>query len=303
MTPIAELGKVLVIYGGTSAERAISLESGEAVLGALQSQGIEAQGLDLAKGLSALLESDFDRAFIALHGRGGEDGSIQGMLELMGKPYTGSRVMASAVAMDKVSTKRIWQGLGLPTPNFAQCRSGEKHDALKDQVAFPVMVKPAHEGSSIGMSRVDRAEDLDLALAEAEKYDGEVFVEQFVTGREYTVGILGEEALPVIGLSTPHRFFDYDAKYQATDTDYQLPSGLSAELEVALQRLALEAYQALGCEGWGRVDLMLDTDGRPWLLEVNTIPGMTSHSLVPMAAQALGMDFEALVRRILELSE
>ncbi len=299
---VSRFGRVAVIYGGTSAEREVSLESGQAVLDALNAAGVDAIGIDLAEGLSVLLEASFDRAFIALHGRGGEDGCLQGALELIGKPYTGSGVMASAIAMDKITTKQIWKAKGLPTPTFMSCPSDAAVETVLKNVGVPAMVKPAREGSSIGMSRVDRAEDLPVALASARDFDGDVLVEAFVSGREFTVAILGERALPVIGLSTPHRFFDYEAKYKAEDTRYRIPSGLDESLEKEIQSLSLAAYQAIGCEGWGRVDLMLDAQNQPWLLEVNTIPGMTSHSLVPMAAKSVGIDFQALVLEILEQS-
>jgi D-alanine-D-alanine ligase len=295
-------GKVAVIYGGESAEREVSLESGAAVLGALQVAGVNAFGIDLRDGLGRLVETDFDRAFIALHGRGGEDGALQGALELMGKPYTGSGIMASAVAMDKQCSKRIWQAQGLPTPDFATIASLEALHVAGQQLGFPLMIKPAHEGSSIGMSKVDSAEGLEAAYQLAQQFDGEIFAEAYIKGREFTCAILGDMALPVIGLSTPHLFFDYDAKYKAADTNYLLPCGLSAEKESETRVVSLQAYRALGCKGWARADLMMDSNERLWLLEINTVPGMTSHSLVPMAARAAGMDFTALVLRILELS-
>lgn len=295
-------GRVAVIYGGTSAEREVSLESGTSVLKALQAAGVDAFGIDLKDGLKALLETPFDRAFIALHGRGGEDGALQGALELMGKPYTGSGILASAVGMDKTSTKRIWLAQGLPTPEFATIETLQDLEMAAERFGFPLMIKPAHEGSSIGMSKVESAKDLAPAFSLARQFDGDILAETFIKGREFTCAILGDQALPVIGLSTPHVFFDYDAKYKAADTRYQLPCGLSASEESACQALSLKAYQALGCKGWARVDLMMDEQGRFWLLEINTVPGMTSHSLVPMAAKAAGLDFGALVCRILELS-
>lgn len=295
-------GRVAVIYGGTSAEREVSLESGTSVLKALQAAGVDAFGIDLKDGVKSLLETPFDRAFIALHGRGGEDGALQGALELMGKPYTGSGILASAVGMNKTSTKRIWLAQGLPTPEFATIETLQDLENAAERFGFPLMIKPAHEGSSIGMSKVSAAKDLAPAFSLARQFDGDMLAETFIKGREFTCAILGDQALPVIGLSTPHVFFDYDAKYKAADTHYQLPCGLSASEEAACQALSLKAYQALGCKGWARVDLMMDEQGRFWLLEINTVPGMTSHSLVPMAAKAAGLDFGALVSRILELS-
>ncbi len=303
MTSIRErFGRVAVIYGGTSAEREVSLESGTAVLRALEAQGVDAFGIDLQQGLKALANAEFDRAFIALHGRGGEDGAVQGALELLGKPYTGSGILASAVAMDKHSTKRIWQAQGLPTPEFAAVQSRQELRDAATRLGFPLMVKPSHEGSSIGMSKVDDAGGLDVAFDLASRFDGEILAEAYIKGNEYTCAILGDRALPVIGLSTPHLFFDYDAKYKAADTNYLLPCGLEPAKEAEIRDLALRAHRALGCSGWARVDLMMDARQSPWLLEINTVPGMTSHSLVPMAARAEGMDFNALVVTILESS-
>ena len=295
-----DFGRVAVLMGGMSAEREISLISGRAVLEGLSSRGVDAVGVDVQGSgvLAQLTDGGFDRVFIVLHGRGGEDGVIQGALELLGLPYTGSGVMGSAIGMDKFRTKLVWQGMGLPTPGFVVLRC---EDDLKtaQELGFPLMVKPAHEGSSIGLTRADSAAALRDAWATAREYDGDVLAERWITGAEYTVGILGDEALPVIRLETPHEFYDYDAKYFADDTRYLIPCGLDSEREAAVQALALKAFAAVGARGWGRVDLMLDDEGRYWLIEINTVPGMTGHSLVPMAAKARGIEFAELVWRIL----
>src|SRR5690606_6641137 len=282
--------------GGRSAERAVSLKSGRAVHDALRSIGVLAELVDPSEHKVEVLRC-FDVCFIALHGRGGEDGVIQGVLEHLGVQYTGSGVMASAIGMDKVKTKMIWRAAGLPTPDFYV--AGQPMTEL----SFPLMVKPAHEGSSIGMRKVDDAEQLADAIAEAEKFDTEVLVEQWIHGAEFTVAILDGEALPAIRLETPNRFYDYEAKYEANTTRYLCPCGLDAEQEKALQVLALEAFNQIGCRGWGRVDVMQDEQGRFYLLEVNTVPGMTDHSLVPMAAKAAGRDFPQLVAEILLAAE
>ncbi len=296
-----KFGRVAVLMGGFSSERDVSLNSGQAVLEALCRQGVDAVKLDpKVDGLQSLFEGQFDRAFIVLHGRGGEDGSMQGFLETLGLPYTGSGVMASAIGMDKLRTKLIWQSAGLPTPNFRILRQAELSQALLDEIGPAVMVKPAHEGSSIGMRRADSLEQLREALTEAQRYDDLVFAEQWIEGQEYTISFLNGRALPVIGLKTDQAFYDYEAKYIRNDTQYLLPSGLGAEEEKQLQALALKAFDFVGCRGWGRVDVMRDGQGRFWLLEVNTVPGMTDHSLVPMAAKAAGIDFDSLVVQILE---
>ncbi|OYY73451.1 MAG: D-alanine--D-alanine ligase [Gammaproteobacteria bacterium 28-57-27] len=298
----ADFGRVAVLLGGTSAEREVSLKSGRAVLEALLSKGVDAHAVDACVHVVEHLKAGgYDRAFIALHGRGGEDGVIQGALELIGLPYTGSGVLASALGMDKLRTKQLWLGAGLPTPAFRVLHSADDAVSAGRELALPLMVKPALEGSSIGMSKVHRAEDLPAAFAQASGF-GPVLAEQFIHGEEYTVAILGEQALPPIRLETPHDFYDFDAKYLANDTRYLCPCGLSPEDEATLQRLALDAFRAVGAEGWGRVDVMRDADGQFWLLEINTVPGMTDHSLVPMAARATGMDFAELVWRILSLS-
>jgi len=296
---IANFGKVAVLLGGRSAEREVSLKSGHAVLAALQSSGVDAHAFDPAE--HELVElKDFDRVFITLHGRFGEDGTIQGALELMGVPYTGSGVLASALAMDKWRTKLVWQAAGVPTPRYALLTAHSNFDQVAGELGLPLMVKPASEGSSIGMSKVTRAEDLKPAYALAAKYDRLVLAEQFVAGVEYTAAILGDKALPLIRLETPHTFYDYNAKYIANDTRYICPCELAPQAERALQSLALKAFELLGCRGWGRADLIVDEGGTPYFLELNTSPGMTDHSLVPMAARQAGLSFEQLVLRILE---
>ena len=295
-------GKVAVLMGGRSAERAISLKSGMAVLQALQSSGVDAHGLDAADAnlASALAGNGYERVFIALHGRGGEDGVMQGMLEVLGLPYTGSGVLGSALGMDKLRTKQVWNSAGIPTPPFTPLRDAGAVEALRDTLGYPVIVKPAHEGSSIGISKVAAAEQLRAAWDLARRYDDEVFAEQWITGREYTAGILGHETLPLIRLETPNAFYDYAAKYEANTTRYLIPCGLEPAREAALQAQALTAFRAVGASGWGRVDFLLDEADRPWFIEVNTIPGLTDHSLVPMAARASGLDFTQLVCRILD---
>ncbi len=298
----ADFGRVAVLFGGQSAEREVSLVSGRAVLEGLLRRGVDAHGIDVGPDILGRLEQGrFDRAFVVLHGRGGEDGVIQGALELLGIPYTGSGVAGSALGMDKLRCKWLWQGLGLPTPPFVTVRQ-EADLAAAGRLEFPLMVKPAHEGSSIGMARVETPDQLREAWRAAAVYDPEVFAESWVTGEEYTAAVLGDRALPLIRLETPHVFYDYDAKYHADTTRYHCPSGLPEAEESALQELALSAFRSVGARGWGRVDLMRDREGRPWLIEVNTVPGMTGHSLVPMAAAAVGIDFDELVWRILALS-
>ncbi len=290
------------MLGGTSAEREISLASGGAVLAALQSTGVDAQALDPASdsAYAALANGEYERAFIALHGRGGEDGTLQGMLETIGLPYTGSGVLGSALAMDKLRTKQVWASAGIPTPPFVVVRTRDELDAVSDALQYPVIVKPAREGSSIGISKVDDDADLQDAWAAAAAHDSCVLVEQWIEGGEYTTGILDREALPLIRLETPHEFYDYDAKYQSNSTKYVIPCGLPAQQESTLQAQSLSAFDAVGASGWGRVDFMLDADGSPWFIEVNTVPGLTDHSLVPMAAAARGIDFSQLAQRILE---
>ena len=294
-------GKVAVLLGGKSAERAVSLKGGSMVLHALRRRGADAHPFDPAEQrLDALLDERFDRAFIALHGRFGEDGTVQGVLEWLGIPYTGSGVLASALAMDKVRAKLLWQANGLPTPPYEVLDAGTDFGAVARRLGLPLMVKPVNEGSSIGMSKVRAAGALEEAYTLAVNFDRSVIAEKFIEGTELTCGVLGDESLPLIRLETPRDFYDYEAKYVADDTRYILPCGLPADKERALQRMCLAAFRALGCRGWGRVDLMLDRTGDPHLLEVNTSPGMTDHSLVPMAARAIGLSYEDLCVRILE---
>ena len=294
-------GKVAVLLGGTSAEREVSLVTGDRIYAALVRSGVDCTMIDPADDLLGQLEAyQPDRAFIALHGRGGEDGTVQGLLESMGIPYQGSGVLASALAMDKYRTKLLWQAVGLPTPDFRLVESEEMLEYCVE--LLPVFVKPSLEGSSVGVARVDREQDLLPAYEKASQHGGSVLVEQFIDGPEYTVGILDGEPLPVIRIESQNEFYDYEAKYLSNQTGYRLPSGLSKTREQEMQALALTAFEALGCSGWGRVDFMEDQRGRFWLLEVNTIPGMTEHSLVPMAAKAVGLDFDQLVLAILKSS-
>jgi D-alanine-D-alanine ligase len=295
------VGKVAVLLGGKSAEREVSLKSGSMVLKALQRRGVDAHPFDPSeRSLDELAKQKFDRAFIALHGRFGEDGTVQGVLEWLGIPYTGSGVLASALAMDKLRTKRIWQAEKLPTPPYALLEKSTDLRNVAKRLGVPLMVKPASEGSSIGMSKVKRAGALEEAYALAVNYDRVVIAEKFIEGTELTVAILGAQVLPIIKLETPREFYDYQAKYVSDDTRYIIPSGLAAKKEKEIQALCLKAFRTLGCAGWGRVDLMLDRRSRPYLLEVNTAPGMTDHSLVPMAARAVGISYEDLCLRILE---
>ena len=294
-------GKVAVLLGGKSAEREVSLKSGGMALKALRSRGVDAHPFDPAeRSLEDLLKQRFDRVFIALHGRFGEDGTVQGILEWLGIPYTGSGVLASALAMDKLRTKRLWAAEKLPTPAYELLGESTNFRVAARKLGVPLMVKPASEGSSIGMSKVRAAAKLEEAYRLAAKYDPVVIAEQFVDGIELTGAILGERALPLIKLETPRDFYDYQAKYVSDDTRYIVPCGLPAEKEQELQELCLAAFRSLGCRGWGRVDLMLNKRGRAFLLEVNTSPGMTDHSLVPMAARAIGMSYEDLCIKILE---
>lgn len=299
----ARYGRVAVLMGGTSAERAISLETGAAVCAALRRLGVDAEAVDVGPGfLCGFAGSGFDRAFIALHGRGGEDGTMQGALTTLGIPFTGSGVLGSALAIDKVRSKWVWQCHGLPTPPFLELLRSEDVARIVPELGLPVMVKPVREGSSCGASRVTEAAALNAAWERARALDARVLAEQWITGPEYTVGILHDEVLPVIRLETPREFYDYEAKYLADTTRYLCPCGLAAAEERELGRLALRAFRLVGASGWGRVDLMLDDRRRPWLLEVNTVPGMTSHSLVPMAARHAGISFDELVLRILDTS-
>jgi len=293
-------GKVAVLLGGTSAERDVSLKSGAAVLAALKKRGVDAHPFDPAeRELNELKQ--FDRAFVILHGRHGEDGTIQGTLELMGIPYTGSGVLASALAMDKWRTKLIWIAAGIPTPRFVLLDAHTDFEAVAADLGLPIFVKPACEGSSIGVSKAKTVEQLRSAYHEAAKYDPLVLAEQFIAGREVQFPILGDAVLPSIRIETSHEFYDYDAKYLADDTRYTCP-GLTSEEESRLAELAMRSFRVLGCFGWGRVDLMLDNQGQPYFLEMNTAPGMTDHSLVPMAARQAGVSFEELVIKVLELA-
>jgi len=297
-----KFGKVAVLLGGNSAEREVSLKSGQAVLNALQSVGIDAISFDpKTQPLWQLKELNVERVFIALHGRGGEDGTIQGALEFMGIPYTGSNVLGSALGMDKVRCKQLFKALGLSTAPFTvvDAKKGFDANAIIDEFK-KVMVKPSHEGSSIGMAQASNADELTHALNDAFKFDSQVLVEQWITGREFTVAVLGDEVLPVIEMTTPNGFYDYQAKYQSTTTQYHCPAELSASDTKKLQAMSLEAFALVGASGWGRVDAMQDKNGEFYLLEVNTVPGMTEKSLVPMAAKANGASFEQLVVRILE---
>lgn len=296
-------GKVAVMLGGRSAEREVSLKSGTMVLAALRQQDVDAHPFDpREESLDRLVAEGFDRVFIALHGGHGEDGSMQGALEVLGIPYTGSGVMACALAMDKWRTKLLWQAAGIPTPAFEMLHADRDFAAVVARLGLPIMVKPANEGSSIGMSKVRHAEDLRAAYELAAQYDQLVLAESFIEGAELTAGVLGEATLPLIRLETARDFYDYEAKYIDDDTRYIIPAGLSEAQEAAIRKQAWDAFRVLGCSGWGRVDLMLDQTGQPYFLEVNTAPGMTDHSLVPMAAQHAGLSYEALCLRVLELA-
>jgi len=299
----SQFGKVAVLMGGNAAEREISLLSGQAVLQALQAQGVDAVKFDLQNSaLTELKDMAIDRVFNIVHGRGGEDGQLQGALELLGIPYTGSGVLGSALGMDKLRTKLCWLGAGIPTPAWMELTSEADVEQCVHKLGFPVMVKPALEGSSLGMAKAENIEQLHEAYKQASTYACEVMAEQWVEGDEYTVAILAGSALPMIRLETPNDFYDYKAKYEVNTTQYHCPCGLDAEQERALQDLSIKAFNMLGGSGWGRVDLMLDQMGVPQLLEINTVPGMTDHSLVPMAAKQAGIDFNALVWGILETS-
>ena len=295
-----EFGRVAVLMGGHSAEREISLKSGHAVHAALLQRGVDAHEVDARENVWQRLGQEFDRVFLALHGRGGEDGVIQGTLETLGLPYTGSGVLGSALGMDKVRCKWLWQALGLPVPEFIVLDDEISADELITQLGLPLMIKPSREGSSLGISKVTELTQLPVALAAARDLDDSVIAERFIHGKEYTCAILGKDALPLIRIETPRVFYDYHAKYFANDTRYLCPCGLDPAKEAELQGMSLHAFESLDCRGWGRVDFMLDDEGRPWLIEVNTVPGMTDHSLVPMAARQAGISFDELVWRILE---
>lgn len=298
-----DFGRVAVLMGGDSSEREISLLSGKAVLDALGRRDVAAAAFDpRERSLSELIGQGFDRVWIALHGPGGEDGTVQGALEYLGVPYTGSGVAASAIAMDKLRTKRLAEAIGVASPAVVELRGPQDFELALERLRLPLIVKPTTQGSSVGMTKVETAESLPGAYATAAAVDRSVFAESWITGREYTVALLQGAALPSIRIETPRSFYDYEAKYFRDDTRYLCPSGLSQPAEQHLQSLALAAFAAAGGEGWGRADFMMDVAGRPLLLEVNTVPGMTSHSLVPMAARAGGIDFDELVWRVLETS-
>ena len=297
---VKDFGKVAVLLGGRSAEREISLLSGNAVLDALRRQGVDAEAFDPAERELAELRR-YDRAFIVLHGRGGEDGTLQGALEFMRIPYTGSGVMASALSMDKWRTKLVWQAAGVPITDYVVLDGQSDAKTVAARLGLPIFVKPANEGSSIGITKVKRAEDLAAAYQTAARYDRLVLAERYVDGIEVQFPVLGERVLPSIRIQPATEFYDYDAKYFRDDTRYHCP-GLPADQEQRLHELVLRAFRVLGCSGWGRVDLMIDRAGRPFFLEMNTVPGMTSHSLMPMGAKAAGIDFDTLCLQILETS-
>jgi D-alanine-D-alanine ligase len=295
-----DFGKVAVLMGGWSAEREISLLSGQAVLKALQDSNVDAYGIDVDHGIASVIEQGgYNRAFIVMHGRGGEDGTMQGLLEAMDLPYTGSKVLGSSLAMDKLRTKQIWRSMDLPTPDYIVLDTAEDCTTALQEIGLPLIVKPVLEGSSIGMSKVLDEDDLIPAWRKAAECGGTIIAERWVVGKEYTAAVLGERVLPMIRLETPHEFYDYEAKYQSDDTQYICPCGLSEDEESSLAEIVLRAFNAVGASGWGRVDFMLDEDNRPWLIEVNTVPGMTDHSLVPMAAKQAGISFKQLVLEIL----
>ena len=298
---MSSLGKVAVLFGGTSAEREVSLNSGSRVLAALQGQGIDVHAFDPATQTLDDLKG-YDRAFIALHGRHGEDGTIQGALEVMHIPYTGSGVLASALAMDKFRTKLMWQAAGLPVPEYALLNADSDFAEIEEQLGLPLFVKPAREGSSIGVTKVKERGALKAAYEEAARHDPLVIAEKGVMGGEYTVGIVGDEVLPIIKIEPATEWYDYEAKYNRDDTKYLCPCGLAEAKEMEIRKGALEAFRILGGRGWGRVDFLMDEEGNHYFLEVNTAPGMTDHSLVPMGARVAGMEYPALVRRVLELA-
>jgi len=298
-----DFGKVAVLMGGRSGEREISLRSGNAVLAALVNAGVDAHGIDVDEHIfNRLQDEKFKHAFIALHGRGGEDGCIQGGLEMIGLPYTGSGVMASSICMDKIMTKKIWLAMGISTPRFSEIHDSTKFKDVANHLGLPFIVKPSCEGSSLGIAKITSEAEFVVACLKAHAFSGELMAEEWVQGGEYTVSVLDDEALPVIQLQTPHDFYDFEAKYKSNDTQYLLPCGLEEMAEVQLQVQALQAFRATNATSWGRVDVMLDDQGKSWFLEVNTVPGMTDHSLVPMAAKHIGIDFQQLVLRILAAS-
>ena len=299
-----QFGKVAVLMGGLSAEREISLLSGNAVMTALLNNGVDAHAIDVHEDIVSELEAgNFQRVFIVLHGRGGEDGTMQGLLEVMKLPYTGSGVMGSSIAMDKLKTKQIWLAMGLPTPDFCILDSRESCAKAIETLSLPLIVKPVLEGSSIGMSMVESEDELIPAWQRALQCGGTVIAERWIDGDEYTATILDDQVLPMIKMKTTHKFYDYDAKYEADDTQYICPCGLSDDQEAAFAELARQAFNAVNASAWGRVDFIVDKNNQPWLIEVNTVPGMTSHSLVPMAAKQAGISFDDLVMSILTMAK
>jgi D-alanine-D-alanine ligase len=303
ITAAGEFGKVAVLYGGASTEREVSLVSGAAVLAALKRRGIDATGVDPRdESLFDLPKRGFDRACIVLHGPGGEDGSVQGALEMLGLPYTGSGVLGSALGMDKLRTKRLAAALGVMTADSVVLRTVGDCATAMERLGLPLIIKPATQGSSVGMSKVTTTDEMEPAYRAAAAVDDVVFAEKWITGAEYTVAVLHRRVLPAIRIEAANAFYDYEAKYHRNDTKYHCPAGLSAQAESHMASLALAAFDAVGAEGWGRVDFMADHTGRPLLLEINTVPGMTDHSLVPMAARAAGIDFDELCWQVLETS-
>lgn len=298
-----DFGRVALLYGGWAAEREVSLVSGKAVLEAMQRLGIQVTAVDANRdNILTLKAQGFARAFNILHGTGGEDGVVQAALEIQGVPYTGSGVLSSALAMDKLRTKQIWQTLGIPSAPFALLDERSDFDAVVKRLSLPIFVKPATEGSSIGMTKVKTASELKPAFELARKYCPLVLAEQFIAGREFTAAVLNDRVLPFVWIQPMGEYYDYHAKYVSDDTRYHCPSGIDARLEQEISELALKAFRSLGARGWGRADFILDAQNRPWFLELNTVPGMTSHSLVPMAAKAAGITFDELVWTILETS-
>jgi len=300
---INKYGKVAVLMGGLSGERFISLKSGSAVLNALQANNVDAYAIDVGTDIiKQLIAGDFSRAFIILHGCGGEDGTMQGALQTINMPYTGSGVMASSICMNKIVTKQLWAATDIPTPDFVVLDATMNYKQVAQQLGDVFIVKPSREGSSLGIHLVHNTEEFIAAVQAAQQHQGQLIAEQWIVGKEYTVAVVNDQALPVIRLKTKNEFYDYEAKYQSNDTQYLLPCGLDVDSEVSLKEQAQHAFVTTGAQGWGRVDVMIDEHGQPWFLEVNTVPGMTDHSLVPMAAAYVGIDFNALVLQILETS-
>ncbi len=302
-TDVNRYGKVAVLMGGDSGEREISLKSGAAVLAALQNSGVNATGIDVDEAIFAtLIDGKYDRVFIALHGCGGEDGAIQGGLEMIKLPYTGSGVMASAICMNKLMTKQVWQSEKIATPDYLFLQDNASYKSIQSQLGNTFAIKPSNEGSSLGIHKISNQEEFESAVNDAKQFQGQLMAERWVEGDEYTVGIINGEALPVIKLQTSHEFYDYEAKYRSDDTQYLLPCGLAEQRESELKQLALKAFKATAASGWGRVDVMMDQQQQAWFLEINTVPGMTDHSLVPMAAAHQDISFDELVLNILDTS-